>query len=139
MKFARKLSCGTILILLSGMVAAEEYKTPANMTNEDRQTLMAGSNEYEQCVTSSVRELAPRIGDPRALADAAMASCSNTLTAFAEGMATDNYHPDFSNYYIGRVKNRVANTAVQQAMIIVSQKQSQSFGKDQPDKPAVSE
>lgn len=138
MKLVEKLHYGAVLILFSGIVAAGEYKTPANMTNEDRQALMAGSNEYEQCVTSKVRELAPGVGDPRALADAAMASCSDTLTAFAEEMATDNYHPDFSNYYIGKIKNRVANTAVQQAMFIAAQKQTQPPRKDQPDKPAVS-
>ncbi len=114
-----------LAVLLSVTVSpafAEDYKTPANMTAEDKSALLSGSSEYEQCVTARLREDESGIDDPRALADAAMDSCSEMLTAFAEKMAADNYHPDFSNYYLGKVKHRVANEALRQAMFIASQK-----------------
>ncbi|MCS3903041.1 hypothetical protein J2T55_001058 [Methylohalomonas lacus] len=122
-----KYLLATLLLLLSAPLAAEEdYKTPANMSPEDRRDLMAASDAYESCVREELNERAADIDDPRALADAAMAACSKMLTTMAEEMAADNYHPDFSNYYIGKVKNRVANDAVRQAMVFASQKQSQS-------------
>lgn len=116
---------GSLILLLTSTatVAAEEPKTPANMTNEDRQQLMAGSNEYEQCVSSELRKLAPEIDDPRALTEAAMSACSNKLTALAQEMAASNYDPNYSNYYIDQVKNRVANRSLRQAMFYASQKQ----------------
>ncbi len=115
---------GIVLLLTgTGMTGAADYKTPVNMTNDDRRQLMAGGNEYQQCVMGELRELASKVDDPRALTDAAMASCSDTLTAFAEEMAANNYDPDFSNYYIDKVKSRVANAAVRQALVFASQKQ----------------
>lgn len=116
-----------LLLPLSAPLAAEEdYKTPANMSPEDRRDLMAASDAYESCVRSELNERAAEIEDPRALADAAMEACSKMLTTMAEEMAADNYHPDFSNYYIGKVKNRVANDAVRQAMVFASQDRPQS-------------
>jgi len=113
-----------ILLLTTTASADEEsYKTPANMTDADRRQLMAGSSEYEQCVLGNVSELAGEYADPRPLAEAALKSCSDVLTAFARTMAESNYHPDFSNYYIGRIRHRVAGNAVNRAMLIVSQRQ----------------
>ena len=116
---------GSLILLLTStaMVAAEELKTPANMTNADRQQLMAGSNEYEKCVDSELRKLAPEIEDPRDLTGAAMSACSNTLTDLAQEMAASNYDPNYSNYYIEQVKNRVASRSLRQAMFYASQKQ----------------
>lgn len=139
MKYIARLALGSVMILFSVLAHAEEYKTPANMSVEDRRSLMASSSDYERCVITRVQELAPRVGDPRALADAALASCSNMLTDFAEQMTEDNYHPDFSNYYIRKVKYRVANTAVQQAMFISAQKQSPSSADAPAEQPAVTE
>ncbi len=122
-----KYLLATLLLLLSAPLAAEEdYKTPANMSAEDRRDLMAASDAYASCVRSELNERAAEIEDPRALADAAMEGCSKMLTTMAEEMAADNYHPDFSNYYIGKVKNRVANDAVRQAMVFASQDRPQS-------------
>jgi len=116
---------GSLILLLTSTttVAAEELKTPANMTNADRQQLMAGSNEYEKCVDSELRKLAPEIEDPRELTGAAMSACSNTLTDLAQEMAASNYDPNYSNYYIEQVKNRVANRTLRQAMFYASRKQ----------------
>lgn len=116
---------GSLMLLLTSTatVAAEELKTPANMTNEDRRQLMAASNEYEKCVSSELRQLAPEVTDPRALTDAAMAACSNKLMALAQEMAASNYDPNYSNYYIDQIKDRVANRNLRQAMFYASQKQ----------------
>ncbi len=124
---------GSLIFLLTttATVVAEEAKTPANMTNEDRQQLMAGSNEYEKCVSSESRRLAPKVGDPRALTDAAMAACSNKLTELAEEMATSNYDPNYSNYYLEKVKTRVANSTLRQAIYYTSQKQRAREESDQ--------
>lgn len=122
MSASKTLFLALLLSVTATPALADDYKTPANMTVEDKSALLSSSREYEQCVTARLRELESRIDDPRALADAAMASCNEMLTAFAEKMAADNYHPDFSNYYLGKVKHRVANETLRQAMFIASQK-----------------
>lgn len=105
------------LLMISSAAMAEDYKTPANMTIDDRRELMAASGEYENCVRTRLQELAPKISDPRAMADAATVSCHGILTGLAEYMATENYDPNYSKYYIKQVRRDVASNALRQSLI----------------------
>lgn len=115
-----------MLLLASTAVHAgeDDYKTPANMADEDRHMLLTGSSEYSDCLTDKLREYGARVGDARALTDVAMASCEERLAELDEQMQAGNFHPDFRQHYVRSVKNRAARETVREAMYIVSQHES---------------
>lgn len=124
---ATRILITTICLLSSPVIQGEEteYKTPANMTAEDRTIISEGVADYRSCLSEQMSELDAKIGDPRALTDAAMEQCKPTLAEFDQAMKNQNFDPNFRKHYVESVKNRSAGEALKQAMFMAAQKQAE--------------
>lgn len=124
-------------LLAAANAWAEEYKTPANLTADDRAMMMDGKADYKRCLAENLRKYQDRVGDPRALADAAMSVCVETLETFNQELKDRNLHPDYREHYISKVRKEGASGAVQQAMFVISQRQSAEQEQQRQKTPAV--
>lgn len=125
------------LMIATGARAEEEYKTPANLTDKDRAMMLNGKADYKHCMSENVRKYQSKVGDPRALAELAMSQCIETLAAFDQELKDRNFHPDYREHYVTRVRNEGARDAVQQAMFAISQRQNIEQQEQQQKEPAA--
>lgn len=124
-------------LLFAPLLMADEtkYKTPAYMTAEDRSVISDGIADYRACLSRHIVDMESRIGDPRALTDAAMELCEPSLTEFDQALEAQNFSPDFRDRYIAMVKKRSGGEALKQAMFMAAQKrvESESSNPEQSD------
>lgn len=140
---AKNLIRVVALLLFTSTLQAEntDYKTPATMTAEDRSVIAQSVMDYQSCLSENIAELQPRIGDPRALTDAAMELCKELLSKFEQKLATRNFSPTFRQRYVSMVKSRSAGEALKHAMFMAAQQpvEPEAAGSNHPQTKANQE
>lgn len=111
-------------LLIANVPAESEYKTPNNLTIDDKKMMLSGKADYQSCLRENMSKYEDKVGDPRALVDIAMTTCEETLTAFDQKLQENDLHPDYRQYYVDRVRKDSASEALRQALFIFSQRQN---------------
>lgn len=111
------LSVATAVALLGVALAvnAEEsttpaYRSPADMTVEERTAIMGLVGEYNGCVYKEGMARVKDFPDIRQAADAAMGACDKAIHALHEKIESFHFEPAFGDHFTHHAQARAART-----------------------------
>jgi hypothetical protein len=116
--------CAALVVLMTGAagVAAEEpattkYRSPGDMTVEERTTMMSLVGEYNNCVYQEGVAQVDKFPDIRQAADAAMEACENTANKLRETIDGYGFEPGFAEQFVHHAQSRAARTLLPELAI----------------------
>jgi hypothetical protein len=99
------------LAMAATTVVAEDttdYRSPADMTVEERAAMMQGVNDYNGCVYKQGVAEVDKFPDVRQAADAAMMTCEKELDKLRELITGNHFEPGFAEQFVNHAKSRAA-------------------------------
>ncbi|MGE0336294.1 MAG: hypothetical protein AB7Q76_13485 [Gammaproteobacteria bacterium] len=98
------------LMMLSTQVAAGDYRSPGDMTLEERSAMMQLVGEYNACVYRAGMEKVDAFPDIRQAADAAMEACENLSLKLRQTIDGYNFEPGFGEQFVHHARSRAAKS-----------------------------
>ena len=110
------------LLLLPVFVVADEppqsaFRSPADMTVEERTTLMSLVGKYNTCVYNEGMARVDQFPDIRQAADAAMGACENTINQLRAQIETYRFEPAFGEHFAHHAQSRAARTLLPELVL----------------------
>lgn len=97
--------------------ATETYRSPADMTIDERNTMMSLVSDYNNCVYQEGMSRVDNFADIRQAADAAMAACENTANKLRAIIDSYGFDPGFSEQFVRHAQSRAARTLLPELAI----------------------
>ena len=115
-----------VLQLIAPLVSAEtaaptEYRSPADMTVEERTAIMSLVGKYNTCVLNEGMARVDKLPDIRQAADAAMGACENTINELRAQIETYRFEPAFGEHFAHHAQARAARTLLPELALKKSQ------------------
>lgn len=121
-KAALVLATATILSSVHAALAAQEPATLGldDLTEADRAEMVRGASNYQSCIRTRLRELAPDHTDMRALIDDASIGCEEALDNLGEYLAGRGFAGDFVEGYLQMSRSRSMRKLIPEAVAAVA-------------------
>lgn len=94
-----------------------DYRSPADMTIDERTTMMSLVSDYNTCVYQEGMTRVDKFADIRQAADAAMAACENTANKLRSTINGYGFDPGFSEQFVRHTQSRAARTLLPELAI----------------------
>lgn len=105
-----------VVLMVFGIAACagaeETYRSPGDMTLEERTEMMKGVGEYNNCVYREGLAKVDEFPDIRQAADAAMAACAGTIDALRAKIEGFRFEPGFEDQFIQHAQSRAAKNLI---------------------------
>lgn len=104
-----------IVVLLgvsAGAAAEEKYRSPGDMTVEERAAMMQGVSDYNNCVYREGLAKVDEFPDIRQAADAAMEACSGSIDALRAKIESFRFEPAFGDHFVQHARSRAAKNLI---------------------------
>jgi hypothetical protein len=115
------LSAAILAIMIPAGSFAEpeptEFRSPGDMTVEERTAMMSTASKYDNCVYSQAIARIDDFSDIRQTADFAMTECQGKLTDLETTITGMGFGPDFATAFRNRVRNRAAHKLIPELAI----------------------
>ncbi len=110
-----------VILALTNLVWADsgigEYRSPGDMTANERGTMMKSANDYNNCVYMKALEIQKSEADIRRVADLAMGGCQSHLDVLSVNMSAWGFDQNFATGFTNNVKNRAARKIIPELAI----------------------
>lgn len=116
--------CTSLLAALVTLIApplmaedAQQYRSPGDMTVDERMSMMQLVSDYNTCVYREGIAQVDKFADIRQSADAALAACqptTDTLRATIDGFG---FEPGFGEQFVHHAQSRAARTLIPELAI----------------------
>ncbi|MBI2800571.1 MAG: hypothetical protein HYX63_09875 [Gammaproteobacteria bacterium] len=122
MKLLLRVGTAAVLLGVALTVNAEEsatptYRSPADMTVEERTAIMGLVGEYNSCVYKEGMARVKDFHDIRQAADAAMGACDKAINALHEKIESFHFEPAFGDHFTHHAQARAARTLLPELAI----------------------
>ena len=97
-----------------------EFRDPAAMTHQERQTVHAARGEYQDCMRRQIQAALLDSDDPLQLADAAMKQCVSILERLHSDVTAMGYSPEVAGGFVRGISRRGAREALGELMQIMA-------------------
>ncbi|MBM4227450.1 MAG: hypothetical protein FJ164_06855 [Gammaproteobacteria bacterium] len=108
-------------LLLAPVAGAEEseatYRSPGDMTMEERTAMMSGVSEYNSCVYKESMARVDKLPDIRQAADEGMAACKSKIDALRTLIDGYGFEPGFSEQFTHHAQSRAVRTLMPELAI----------------------
>lgn len=101
----------------AGAYAEGSFRSPGDMTVEERTEMMKGVSEYNNCVYREGLAKVDSFPDIRQAADAAMAACAGTIDALRTKIESFRFEPGFGDQFIQHAQSRAAKNLIPELAI----------------------
>ncbi len=105
---------------LSGAYAEDTstaFRSPGDITAEERMQMMQGVAEYNNCVYGAGMELVAKFEDIRQAADAAMEQCENLNRKLHETIESFRVDPAFAEHFVHHTQSRAVRSLLPELAI----------------------
>lgn len=128
MIFARPALLGAVVLaaaLASSAMAEEKtppkeaatYRSPGDMSMEERTAMMSGVSEYNGCVYKEAMARVDKLPDIRQAADEAMAACKGRIDELRTLIEGYGFEPGFGEQFTHHAQSRAARTLLPELAI----------------------
>lgn len=97
-------------ITLAADSQSPTYRSPADMTVEERTILMGLVGKYNKCVYNEGMTRVEKVPDIRQAADAAMGACENTINELRAQIEAYHFEPGFGENFAHHAQSRAARS-----------------------------
>jgi hypothetical protein len=115
------LRIALLVLMVSASPLAEEapanYRSPGDMTVEERMAMMSLVGEYNNCVYQAGMAKVDQFADIRQAADAAMEACENTANKLRTTINDYGFEPGFAEQFVRHAQSRAARTLLPELAI----------------------
>ena len=111
------------LALSCSYTLAEEFRSPQEMTSDDREIINEAQADYYDCVQEKMLEFSNNSDDPRIISDQVLDVCSVILIKLDGDLGERNMNPHFTQRYIYNTKNKAAKQLLKNLMMIIASRQ----------------
>lgn len=112
-----KISLGAAALTLlaaAAAVQAEGARTPGDMTDEEREKIVAVTMDYENCLREAAGAVVAKMDDVRAIADAASVECEPRLQGLSDTL--QGFEPEFQESLTQSTRERGLRKLLPQLM-----------------------
>ena len=85
--------------------AASEFRSPADMTVDERRAIMERVTSYNLCVHDAAMKAVDGVDDIRKAADSALGSCKGKLDDIADRITGFKFDPGFARQFTTQIRN----------------------------------
>ena len=96
------------LILFSHAATAEDFRSPADMTVDERVSMMETASKYDNCIYSQAIAHVGDFPDIRQAADFAMGECQGKLDDLETLITSMGFESGFATGFTKRIRSRAA-------------------------------
>jgi len=115
------LAIGAGLVARSAVAAddapAEAYRSPGEMTLEERTAMMQLVSDYNNCLYKEGLARVEQFPDIRQAADAAMAACESTSNKLRETIDGFRFEPGFGEQFVHHTQSRAIRSLIPELAI----------------------
>ncbi len=113
---SKTLFTALLLTLAAPAAQAASYRSPTDMSADERMQLMTLVRDYGSCIRENAMRLNPDYPGVRELADAAMGNCAVKLVELEKKMTAMNLDPGFVKGYVRHGRNQVMRQTLPEIM-----------------------
>ena len=114
------LGCCVTLVtptLAAGEAPPPQFRSPGDMTVEERMSMMRLVGDYNACVYREGVAQVDKFADIRQSADAAMAACENTSNKLRATIDGFGFEPSFGEHFVHHAQSRAARSLLPELAI----------------------
>ncbi len=97
--------------------ASTTYRSPGDMSMEERTAMMSGVSEYNSCVYEEAMARVDKFPDIRQAADEAMAACKDRIDKLRALIEGYGFEPGFGEQFTHHAQSRAARTLLPELAI----------------------
>ncbi len=97
--------------------AATAYRSPGEMSTQERTAMMGGVSEYNSCVYKEAMARVDELPDIRQAADEAMAACKDRIEKLRALIEGYGFEPGFGEQFTHHAQSRAARTLLPELAI----------------------
>jgi len=101
----------------TGTASETAYRSPGDMTMEERTAMMSGVSDYNGCVYKEAMARVDKLPDIRQAADEAMAACKNRIDSLRALIDGYGFEPGFGEQFTHHAQSRAARTLLPELAI----------------------
>ncbi|GAB4289767.1 MAG: hypothetical protein Kow0083_02590 [Methylophaga sp.] len=111
-----KLLLSAALLTASGMVYAQDYVTPADLSEQASDKMYSILTEYNKCMMQSHLQSLPELESGQAAAEQIMQNCETHLDNLKAHLAENNVEPDLIEGMSKTMRSRAARQLMAKTM-----------------------